>query len=85
LVESAALPEVACTVWSNLVGVAHLRAGETLLVHGGGSGIGTFAIQFAKALGARVVATARRRFVRFPLTWPGSITASRGTSTCASA
>jgi putative PIG3 family NAD(P)H quinone oxidoreductase len=60
LVESAALPEVACTVWSNLVGVARLRAGETLLVHGGGSGIGTFAIQFAKALGARVVATARR-------------------------
>ena len=60
LVESAALPEVACTVWSNLVDVARLRVGETLLVHGGGSGIGTFAIQFAKALGARVVATARR-------------------------
>jgi putative PIG3 family NAD(P)H quinone oxidoreductase len=60
LVESAALPEVACTVWSNLVDVARLRVGETLLVHGGGSGIGTFAIQFAKALGARVVTTARR-------------------------
>ena len=59
LVESAALPEVACTVWSNLVGVAHLRAGETVLIHGGGSGIGTFAIQFAKSLGARVVTTAR--------------------------
>jgi putative PIG3 family NAD(P)H quinone oxidoreductase len=60
LVEAASLPEVACTVWSNLVGVARLRAGETVLIHGGGSGIGTFAIQFAKALGARVVTTARR-------------------------
>jgi putative PIG3 family NAD(P)H quinone oxidoreductase len=60
LVSAAGLPEVACTVWSNLVGVAHLSAGETVLIHGGGSGIGTFAIQFAKALGARVVATARR-------------------------
>jgi putative PIG3 family NAD(P)H quinone oxidoreductase len=60
LVEAAGLPEVACTVWSNLVGVARLRAGETVLIHGGGSGIGTFAIQFAKALGARVVTTARR-------------------------
>ncbi|MDT4987246.1 MAG: hypothetical protein QOI74_1340 [Micromonosporaceae bacterium] len=57
--ESGALPEVACTVWSNLVGVANLRAGETLLVHGGGSGIGTFAVQFAKALGAYVIVTAR--------------------------
>jgi putative PIG3 family NAD(P)H quinone oxidoreductase len=60
VVESAALPEAACTVWSNLVGVAHLAAGETLLVHGGGSGIGTFAIQFATALGARVFTTARK-------------------------
>ncbi len=59
LVDAAALPEVACTVWSNLVPVARLRAGETLLVHGGGSGIGTFAIQFAAALGATVLATAR--------------------------
>jgi putative PIG3 family NAD(P)H quinone oxidoreductase len=59
VVSAAALPEVACTVWSNLVGAAHLRAGETVLIHGGGSGIGTFAIQFAKALGARVVTTAR--------------------------
>ena len=57
--DAAALPEVACTVWSNLVGVARLQPGETLLVHGGGSGIGTFAIQFATALGARVVTTAR--------------------------
>jgi putative PIG3 family NAD(P)H quinone oxidoreductase len=58
--DAAALPEVACTVWSNVVDVAHLRAGETLLVHGGGSGIGTFAIQLGKALGAHVVTTARK-------------------------
>lgn len=58
LVESASLPEVACTVWSNLVMVGGLRSGETVLVHGGGSGIGTFAIQFARALGARVAVTA---------------------------
>ncbi|MEC3895787.1 NAD(P)H-quinone oxidoreductase [Nocardiopsis sp. LDBS1602] len=57
-VEAAALPEVACTVWSNLVMVGRLRAGETVLIHGGGSGIGTFAIQFARALGARVAVTA---------------------------
>ncbi len=58
LVESAALPEAACTVWSNLVTVGRLTAGETLLVHGGASGIGTTAIQVAVALGARVVVTA---------------------------
>jgi putative PIG3 family NAD(P)H quinone oxidoreductase len=57
--EAAALPEVACTVWSNVVDLARLRRGRTLLVHGGGSGIGTFAIQLAKALGVTVVATAR--------------------------
>lgn len=55
---AAALPEVACTVWSNLVMVGGLRAGQTVLLHGGGSGIGTFAIQFARALGARVAVTA---------------------------
>jgi NADPH:quinone reductase-like Zn-dependent oxidoreductase len=59
LAEAAALPEVACTVWSNVADIARLHAGETLLIHGGGSGIGTFAIQFGKALGARVVVTAR--------------------------
>jgi putative PIG3 family NAD(P)H quinone oxidoreductase len=59
LVDAAALPEVASTVWSNVVDLAGLRAGETLLVHGGGSGIGTFAIQLAVAMGARVVTTAR--------------------------
>ncbi|MEU3710354.1 NAD(P)H-quinone oxidoreductase [Streptomyces catenulae] len=58
LVTAAALPEVACTVWSNVFMIAHLRPGETLLVHGGSSGIGTMAIQLAKAVGARVVVTA---------------------------
>ncbi|ASU81821.1 NADPH:quinone oxidoreductase [Nocardiopsis gilva YIM 90087] len=58
LVEAATLPEVACTVWSNLRMVAGLSAGETLLVHGGGSGIGTFAVQLGCALGARVIVTA---------------------------
>ncbi|SCL22070.1 putative NAD(P)H quinone oxidoreductase, PIG3 family [Micromonospora nigra] len=59
VVDAAALPEVACTVWSNVVQLAGLREGETLLVHGGGSGIGTFAIQLGAALGATVLATAR--------------------------
>jgi putative PIG3 family NAD(P)H quinone oxidoreductase len=58
LKEAAALPEVVCTVWSNVFMVAHLRTGETLLVHGGSSGIGTMAIQLATALGARVAVTA---------------------------
>ncbi|GAH11516.1 unnamed protein product, partial [marine sediment metagenome] len=47
--DAAALPEVACTVWSNLVMAARLSDGETLLVHGGASGIGTHAIQVARA------------------------------------
>lgn len=59
LVEAATLPEVACTVWSNVVDRDRLRSGETLLVHGGGSGIGTFAIQLGVALGATVLVTAR--------------------------
>ncbi|WP_432955967.1 NAD(P)H-quinone oxidoreductase [Micromonospora haikouensis] len=59
LVDAAALPEVACTVWSNVVRLAGLTRGETLLVHGGGSGIGTFAVQLGAALGATVVVTAR--------------------------
>ena len=57
--DAAALPEVACTVWSNVAQLAHLGMGETLLVHGGGSGIGTFAIQLGAALGATVATTAR--------------------------
>jgi len=55
LVTAAALPEVACTVWSNVVQIAGLSAGESFLVHGGASGIGTMAIQVAKALGAAPV------------------------------
>jgi putative PIG3 family NAD(P)H quinone oxidoreductase len=58
LVTAASLPEVACTVWSNVVMVAGLKSGETFLVHGGAGGIGTHAIQVAKALGARVAVTA---------------------------
>ncbi|MEU6443871.1 NAD(P)H-quinone oxidoreductase [Streptomyces sp. NPDC047046] len=58
LVEAAALPEVVCTVWSNVFMVAGLRPAETLLVHGGSSGIGTMAIQLAKAVDARVAVTA---------------------------
>lgn len=58
LVDAAGLPEVACTVWSNLVMTAHLGRGQVLLVHGGASGIGSHAIQVARALGARVAVTA---------------------------
>ena len=58
LVTAGALPEVACTVWSNVFMIAGLQQGETLLVHGGAGGIGTFAIQLAHALGARVLTTA---------------------------
>ncbi|WP_459970511.1 NAD(P)H-quinone oxidoreductase [Mycobacterium sp. MUNTM1] len=58
LVDAAGLPEVACTVWSNLVLTAHLGEGQLLLMHGGASGIGTHAIQIARALGARVAVTA---------------------------
>ncbi|OKK18305.1 NADPH:quinone oxidoreductase [Streptomyces sp. CB00455] len=57
-VTAAALPEVVTTVWSNVFMVAGLRPGETLLVHGGSSGIGTMAIQLAKAVGAKVAVTA---------------------------
>ncbi|KUI05609.1 NAD(P)H-quinone oxidoreductase [Mycobacterium sp. IS-3022] len=56
--EAAGLPEVACTVWSNLVMTAGLTAGQLVLIHGGASGIGTHAIQVGRALGARVAVTA---------------------------
>jgi len=56
--EAATLPEVAFTVWHNLWQRAGLRAGETLLIHGGSSGIGTFAIQLASAMGVTVLVTA---------------------------
>jgi len=58
LLTAATLPEAACTVWSNLVLTAGLHAGQTLLVHGGASGVGTMAVQVGAALGARVAVTA---------------------------
>ena len=58
LTEAAALPEAVFTVWANVFEAGALKRGETLLVHGGASGIGTTAIQMAKAHGARVITTA---------------------------
>ena len=58
LIDAAALPEAIATVWSNVFMAAALRAGETLLVHGGSSGIGTMAIQLARAFGCQVAVTA---------------------------
>jgi putative PIG3 family NAD(P)H quinone oxidoreductase len=58
LIHAAALPEVAATVWSNVFMLAGLHEGQTLLVHGGSSGIGSIAIQLGVARGARVIATA---------------------------
>jgi putative PIG3 family NAD(P)H quinone oxidoreductase len=58
LVDAAGLPEVVCTVWSNVFMLAGLRPGETLLVHGGASGIGTMAIQLGREMQARVAVTA---------------------------
>jgi putative PIG3 family NAD(P)H quinone oxidoreductase len=58
LATAAALPEVVCTVWSNVFMLAGLRRGDTFLVHGGSSGIGTMAIQLAARAGARVLTTA---------------------------
>jgi NADPH2:quinone reductase len=58
MVEAAAIPETFLTVWHNVFERGALKAGETLLVHGGSSGIGTTAIQLAKAFGARVIVTA---------------------------
>lgn len=58
LLDAAAVPEVAATVYSNLAMIAGLRAGQTVLIHGAGGGIGTFAIQWATAIGAHVITTA---------------------------
>jgi putative PIG3 family NAD(P)H quinone oxidoreductase len=58
VVTAAAFPETACTVYANVFQLARLAGGETLLVHGGSSGIGTMAIQLGKAFGARVACTA---------------------------
>ena len=58
VITAAAFPETACTVYANVFSLARLAEGEMLLVHGGSGGIGTMAIQLAKAFGARVVCTA---------------------------
>jgi NADPH:quinone reductase-like Zn-dependent oxidoreductase len=57
-VEAAAIPVVALTAWQALIDTAKLSAGQTVLIHGGSGGVGTFAIQIAKARGAKVIATA---------------------------
>ena len=59
LIDAAALPETCFTVWSNVFERARLAPGESLLVHGGGGGIGTTAVQMAAALGHTVFTTAR--------------------------
>jgi putative PIG3 family NAD(P)H quinone oxidoreductase len=59
LEEASALPEAACTVWSNVFDLGRLQPLDTILIHGGGSGIGTLAIQLAADRGARVLTTAR--------------------------
>jgi len=58
MVEAAALPEVVTTVWSNVFMTANLQPGQTILIHGGSSGIGTMAIQLAHAVGAHIAVTA---------------------------
>jgi NADPH2:quinone reductase len=58
LIEAAAVPETTFTVWGNMMRIGRLKKGETVLVHGGTSGIGTTAIQIARAIGANVIATA---------------------------
>jgi NADPH2:quinone reductase len=58
MAEAAALPEAAMTVWSNIFDRAHLQPGETILIHGGTSGVGSFAIQYAVAFGSTAFATA---------------------------
>ena len=58
MIEAAAIPEVAATVYSNLAMIAGLTTGQTVLIHGAGGGIGTFAIQWATAIGAHVITTA---------------------------
>ncbi len=57
-ITAAGIPETFFTVWANLFDIAHLKKGETVLIHGGASGIGTTAIQLARAAGARVIVTA---------------------------
>ncbi|GJV86231.1 quinone oxidoreductase PIG3 [Tanacetum coccineum] len=67
LKDAASFPEVACTVWSTVFMTSKLSSGETFLIHGGLSGIGTFAIQMAKYLGIKVFVTAGKlSFSVFP-------------------
>jgi putative PIG3 family NAD(P)H quinone oxidoreductase len=61
-IQAASLPEAAFTVWANVFELGHLQAGESLLIHGGSSGIGVMAIQLAKAFGANVFATVGNSF-----------------------
>ncbi|MFC3960773.1 NAD(P)H-quinone oxidoreductase [Nocardia jiangsuensis] len=61
MIEAASFPEVACTVYANLAMLAGLRRGQSVLVHGAGGGIGSFAIQWAAAIGATVITTAGSR------------------------
>ena len=79
LVDAAALPEVVCTVWSNVFLIANLQPGETLLVHGGSSGIGTMAIQLARQVGRRSSSRRGRR----PSSRPVVSSAPRCSSTTA--
>lgn len=58
LAQAAGVPEAAFTVWHNLFELGHMQPGESVLIHGAASGVGTFAIQCAQACGARVIATA---------------------------
>src|SRR5689334_19714333 len=57
-IEAAGVPVVALTAWQALIDTAHLSAGQTVLIHGGSGGVGTFAVQIAKSQGAKVIATA---------------------------
>ena len=57
-IEAAAVPLAALTAWQSLIDIAKLSAGQTVLIHGGSGGVGSFAVQIAKARGARVIATA---------------------------
>lgn len=59
MVDAAAFVEAACTIWSNLIDVAHFTSGETVLIHGGSGGVGSLALQITSALGATVLTTAR--------------------------
>ena len=65
LTTSAALPTAAGTAWQALIEIAALRSGQTVLIHGGGGGVGGFAVQFARNAGARVISTASKGNLAF--------------------